>query len=141
MSHLRDKPLYYTQKSRTREGLKAGFSDSTDHRTIYFGCLRPSLSLSRKIIQIYNLILLFKARVCLSYPGVSVAFFTTPDWESREISFAEFKANGSFDFALKKPRCNNAYFANPALTYALSASERMDYIQTSRTKTSLVDCH
>lgn len=28
--------------------------------------------------------------------------FTALDWESRDISFAELKADGSFDFALKK---------------------------------------
>lgn len=141
VSHLRDKTLYYTQRTRTREGLKAGFSESSDGRTIYFSCLLPSLSLSQKIIQIYNLILLFKARMCLSYHGVSVAFFTTPDWKSRGISFAESEANGSFDFALKNPRRNNFYFANLAFTYALSASECMDYIQTNRTKASPVHCH
>lgn len=75
---------------------------------------------------------------CLSYCGVSVAFLITLDWESRDISFAVFKANGSFNFALKTMRCNNSYFANPALTYALSASECMDYIQANRPKTSLV---
>jgi len=70
-----------------------------------------------------------------------VACFTIPGWESRDISFAEFKANGSFDSALKNIRCNKSYFANPVLTYALSASECTDYIQTNRTKTSLVHCH
>lgn len=39
--------------------------------------------------------------VFLSYCGVSVAFRTL-DWESRDISFAELKADGSFDFALLK---------------------------------------
>lgn len=46
-------PLYYTQRKRSREGIKAGFSESANHRTIYFGCLLLSLSLSWKIIQIY----------------------------------------------------------------------------------------
>lgn len=121
MSHVREKTLYCTRRIRTREGLKACFSDSTDDIAIYFGCLLLSLSLSWKIIQIYNLILLFKTRV-FSYPGVSVIFLPTLDWESRNISFAAFKSNSRFDFALKKLRCNNSYFANPALTYALSAS-------------------
>lgn len=91
-------PLYYTQRKRTREDIKAGFSESVVHRSIYFGCLRLSLSLSWKIIQIYSLILLFKECVCLSY-CVSVAFVTL-DWESRDISFAVLKADGSFDFVL-----------------------------------------
>lgn len=46
-------PLYCTQRKRTRESVKAGFSESAGHRTIYFGCLLLSLSLPWKIIQIY----------------------------------------------------------------------------------------
>lgn len=46
-------PLNYTQRKRAREGMKAGFIESADHRIIYFGCLLLSLPLSWKIIQIY----------------------------------------------------------------------------------------
>lgn len=122
-------PLYYTQRKRTRESIKAGFSESTDHRTIYWGCLLLFLSLSWKIIQIYIAL----QRMCVFIILWCFSGLCNTRLRKQRYFLCWIKSWWQFWFCtLKKWRCNNFYLQTKLFHILCLSQSASEYIQTNR---------